>query len=615
MVRPRFLPIAAAAAAAFIAGTAAAQPAPADEVAPFGEAPPEPPSAAAARENPPAPVDDPRPKARRPRSLAARSEQFRAEIDREMEAQRQAIEAESARIRNEVQDALGPEPEGTLRERMDAVDARIDEKQRLIVILIACFLAIAACVGVWMLFRRPKAIKHKPDLLREQALRIAEEFSAKRGKGRDLVSAGYVDAAEVAVTAEDRAVVIGPPGTGKTAFLVSQLLKWAEQKRSFVCLDIKPEIYGITRRHLEAAGYKLLTYNPTQATGQRYNPLADIEGPEGLGELAAALIAGEDEKNAVFYETARDLLDAIASHLRAAQGTASLVSVRSFISEADGSDDLIKKLRASPDENVRDIADALNLTASNNRLLGSVFALFRANLRFVRYPKIRDSLSGSEFSLEDLCGEQPVGLFLQFEEQHRETTAHLLAAMVAHVMRYLIIHHERPPVLMLLDEIGTAPVVPALVQKLNTIRSRQLPTWLYFQSLEQMQKYGEKPGEGPNVILGACDVQMVFRLNDNASAEWMSDRIGVVDRVVDSESFKFGELAQKSQTLVTEPIIWPHLLQQLAAGEVVCTYRGKTWRGKAAPYFELWSAFRGKRPDRSELRDAPYAAPAVSKAG
>ncbi len=69
-----------------------------------------------------------------------------------------------------------------------------------------------------------------------------------------------------------------------------------------------------------------------------------------------------------------------------------------------------------------------------------------------------------------------------------------------------------------------------MIDKLNTIRSRNLPTWTYWQSLEQMQRYGV------NLILGACDMQMVFRLNDNASAQWMSDRIGAVDVTLLSES-------------------------------------------------------------------------------
>lgn len=47
------------------------------------------------------------------------------------------------------------------------------------------------------------------------------------------------------VSAEDRGIVIGPPGTGKTAFMVTQLMDWAARGCWFVCLDIKPKLHQI----------------------------------------------------------------------------------------------------------------------------------------------------------------------------------------------------------------------------------------------------------------------------------------------------------------------------------------------------------------------------------
>jgi len=296
---------------------------------------------------------------------------------------------------------------------------------------------------------------------------------------------------DIHVSMDDRAVVIGPPGTGKTAFLIEQLLRWGESGRSFVCLDIKPEIYGITQTFLEKKGYALFTYNPTTRTGQKYNMLADLDSPESVGELASALIPSEDPRDTVFTESARDFLDAIISHL-AAGGTPSLPLVRALVADCHDHHELMDLLLNSPDPDAREIASGLMLVAKNERLLGSIFATFRANLRFLRYPAIRESLESSDFSLSELTTGKPVGLFLQFEEAQRETTARLLSTMTGHIMRYLITHTDRPPVLCFWDEIGNAPPVPGLVEKLNTIRSRKMPTWLYWQSLEQMQRYGEK---------------------------------------------------------------------------------------------------------------------------
>lgn len=342
----------------------------------------------------------------------------------------------------------------------------------------------------------------------------------------------------------------------------------------------------------------MLTYNPTARTGERYNPLDDLAGPEALGELAAALIPSDSAEDAVFNESARDFLDALIAHLRAERGSVSLPAIREYIAAAGGYKTLMRDIAQSPDPDAREIAHSLMMTAANERLLGSIFATFRSNLRFLRYPAVRESLANSDFSLSEL--NKPVALFLQFEEQHRETTARLMAFMVGHVMRYLITHTDRPAVLLLLDEIGSAPKIPGLAEKLSTIRSRHMPLWMYWQSIEQMQKYGLTSGEGPNMILGACDFQMVFRLNDNASADWMSTRIGVTDREARATGITTGTGSvpgsTHSRSLVQEPVVFPHELQALAANEVICAYRGHTWRGQAMPYFERWPEYAGQLP-------------------
>ena len=70
-----------------------------------------------------------------------------------------------------------------------------------------------------------------------------------------------------------------------------------------------------------------------------------------------------------------------------------------------------------------------------------------------------------------------------------------------------------------------------------------------------------------------------------------------------SVSMSIGEiLPSKSvaQTLVTEPKVFPHELQQLDDTEAICVYRGRAWCGHATPYFELWPEYKGRRPAASD---------------
>jgi hypothetical protein len=414
----------------------------------------------------------------------------------------------------------------------------------------------------------------------------------------DGVWAGRINGKDIYISTENRAMVIGPPGTGKTGMLVTQALFWAKTKRSLVCLDIKPELYGILNPILKTLGFKTIVYNPTARAGQRYNPLADLEGTESIAELSSALISSEGSQNAVFYESARDFLDAIISHL-SVEGIPSLPSVRDFVMRFDTYKDSLIELAGSKDKNVVEIAKSLLSAGSNERLLGTIFSVFKANLRFLRHDAIRESLEGSDFSLAELCNkDQPVALFFQFAEDHQQTTAGLLSMMIGHLLRYLIAHTDRDAVLLLLDEIGNAPAVSGLLSKLNTIRSRNLPTWLYWQSLEQMQKYGQKHDEGANIMMGAADVKIVFRLNDNKSANWISEHIGIKDVVVDSVSVSKAE-GHRTQTaskyLTVESIIRPQELTTLANFETILIYKGQAQHSIATPYFILWPKFANKK--------------------
>lgn len=440
---------------------------------------------------------------------------------------------------------------------------------------------------------------------------------------------------------EDRAVIIGPPGTGKTAFLVTQLMNWAKTKRPFVCLDIKPEIWAITRESLEREGYRVLVFNPTDDNTMRYNVLADLHTAEAIGELVANLITGTNEENAVFYETARDLLDCMIGYLKERDGDVTLPDVRALLGQFESGDELLSELKSSGDELVSELASELKLIADNDKLFSSVVASLRAGLRFIRYPAVKNALSGSDFSLADLCGQQPVALFLQLEEGKSEMLQRLTAMMIGHIMRYLIDHTNRQPVLLMLDEIGNAKGVTGLISKLNTIRSRRLPTWMFWQSSSQMGFYSENDANGRELIFGACDFVGVFRLNDNDTAQYISDKIGTVQRLITTyqESFnkstsksmsagggdpyKFGQSGgggdslsigtssglnhQRSKQLQEEAIIKPHELQELPDGQMVCMYRGESWKGEATPYYKEWPEFNGVKP--ASVRPEPKPEP------
>ena len=455
------------------------------------------------------------------------------------------------------------------------------------IFIVSALLMLMALYRLISAYYRGSAFVERPDVLsgRRYIKSIAQSLPLqKHGVLCGSIKNGRTHQ-PLYISAEDRGVVIGPPGTGKTAFMVTQLLDRVERKGSFVCLDIKPELHQIMREKIIAQGYRVLVFNPTNKS-DRYNLLDDLVGPTAIGELAYSLIPSTDGEGRAFDEGARDLLDGIISYLKHEKREVSLPALREFLAKFSSETELIATLSQCSDPDVKDTAFAIARSAKNARFMGSVFATLRSNLRFLRFEDIRDSIGTSDFSLSVFRDDQPVALFLQFEERHQETTQLLISVMVSHLFNYFIEHVDREPVLLMLDEIGNVPRIPGLVEKLNTIRSRKLPTWMYWQGIQQMQKYGKQANEGPNSIMAACDFHMALRLNDNDTARWFSERIGTVDRV--SVSSTSGEHSSTTTSTKEEPILKVADLQSLPGGESVAVYRGRAWRNQATPYFERW---------------------------
>lgn len=398
------------------------------------------------------------------------------------------------------------------------------------------------------------------------------------------------------ISDSDRACVIGPPGTGKTTFLVNQIKHWIKSERAFVCLDIKPEIYTITRKYLEDAGYKVVIFNPAVAESDKhkydhkfdsYDFFSDIHSDSALSEFVASLIPSVGGENVVFEENARSVLYAYFLHAKTINPNITFLEAYDQLVAFSSLAEILSVLKSSSNVIVQRISRDLKKIADNERLIGSIFAVLSAKLDFL---KTEASLKALErgFSL-DLLQHKRVALFLQFEEARKEQLEHLMSVFVGHLLRYLIENSkDRDAVLCLFDEIGNASVIKSLPQKLNTIRSRKIPVWLYWQSKEQMQSYGQKSDEGASIIMGACDYQLIFRLNDNTTAEWFSDKIGTHWITNTSAGYSYGDGGSSyssSSNWQEDLIIKPHELQQLAMSQVVSMYRGISWISIAEPFY------------------------------
>ena len=84
----------------------------------------------------------------------------------------------------------------------------------------------------------------------------------------------------------------------------------------------------------------------------------------------------------------------------------------------------------------------------------------------------------------------------------------------------------RIPVNVVADELANTGVWPNFEKTIATARSRKIAVSLILQSLPQLtQLYGEENGE---TIIGCCNTMLVLGCNDKYTAEYISDKSGIV---------------------------------------------------------------------------------------
>ena len=337
------------------------------------------------------------------------------------------------------------------------------------------------------------------------------------------------------VTNEDRGIVLGAPGSGKTTFLISQIVEWMKSGRSFVATDVKPEIWAILKANnvFKIFGYTDWVFNPTDVDSDHYNIFSEVKDSAELNEILNIIIKDDTADSVVFNDLARRILKAVLIELG---DKASLVNAQNYINSMDSNDELLKALRQSEKSSVSNIAKEVSRTAQNDRLLASVMTAVSKAFEFLDDDRIQVTTSDNAqgFYLKEVLMQPKQAVFLQFDQQYKSSTATLFGAMVAHTMRILQANQNRDAVFIALDEIINCAPIPKFTDLLNTIRSANMPTFLYLQSLEGLNRlYG---ANSDKMFMGSSNLKIVFRIGDIESAEECSRLVGQTETTYISET-------------------------------------------------------------------------------
>ena len=420
-------------------------------------------------------------------------------------------------------------------------------------------------------------------------------------------------------TNEDRGIVLGAPGSGKTTFLISQIVEWMKSGRSFVATDVKPEIWAILKANnvFKIFGYKDWVFNPTDVESDHYNIFSEVKDSAELNEILSIIIKDDTAESVVFNDLARRILKAVLIELG---DKASLVNAQSYINGMDSNDELLKALRQSEKSSVSNIAKEISRTAQNDRLLASVMTAVSKAFEFLDDDRIRATTSDNAqgFYLKEVLMQPKQAVFLQFDQQYKSSTATLFGAMVAHTMRILQANQNRKSVFIALDEIINCAPIPKFTDLLNTIRSANMPTFLYLQSLEGLNRlYG---ANADKIFMGSSGLKVVFRIDDIATADECSRLVGQTETTYISETTGTSQTSgtssssqasssssNRSQNIGTtksiklESIIEPAEFIKLPICTAVVMYNGSYGTLEMPKYYECYNM--PKRTNLKTIRD------------
>nr|WP_181718044.1 type IV secretory system conjugative DNA transfer family protein [Psychrobacter sp.]QJS05205.1 Type IV secretory pathway, VirD4 component, or conjugative protein [Psychrobacter sp.] len=477
-----------------------------------------------------------------------------------------------------------------------------------VVIIVIILIVALAVITAWAIFlNTPKksGIIYSASIDDKKELFSVLNYGSERGE--PLISHAPVSDSKLkkdiwrdhlpvySLSGEERGLVLGVSGSGKTTYLVAQLVDWMQSGKSLVVTDIKPEIWSILHANgvFERYGYEEIIINPTDALAHKYNAFDDIDDIEFATETIELIeiLVGDIE----FGMGAKLLLRAVLLDLKESGEEVSLWQVRRRLASYEDSDELEKDLIKSKSELVRELMAELKKIGGNERYVGSCFGAVSQSLRFLDNKAIANNTDVSDVSLRDVLQQPKKAIFLQFDQAYQEQTARLFGFTLAHVLRLLQMNFRyRSEVFVAIDEIINSAPIPRLAQKLNTMRSAKMPLFMYLQTLSGLNDvYGR---DADKLFMSACSLKICYRVNENSTAREFSELVGDVD----VEKWSSTEMPQVSKTGRTytqrsinnvpdrRALIEPSELLGLETGDAIVIYKGKSARMTMPRYYEIY---------------------------
>jgi len=340
--------------------------------------------------------------------------------------------------------------------------------------------------------------------------------------------------------------VAGTRGGKGTNLIVPNLLGMGGFEGSFLVIDPKAELAAITGRYQRESGKNVVVLNPwdllSEHVGQTssYNPLdilSDKSSPHLIDDadiIAEMIVPVEkDDKNKFFTDNARIIFSGLVLHLVTTHDRQSrtLEKLWKWVRySGDDWDNLLADMAINIDpvngEAVRIAANGiLQLMKAGDKTFGSIMGTLIQCTDFLKSPSLQKSLqSGFDPAI---LSEGNTIVYVVIPVDKLQSHSRWLRLVVTTCLR-AVVRKSNKKVCFLLDEFAALGYLPEIENALSTYAGFNVTVWPILQSLIQLKGiYGDKW----EVFVGNTAVKQYFSVNDNFTADYISNSIGQTSHV------------------------------------------------------------------------------------
>lgn len=355
-----------------------------------------------------------------------------------------------------------------------------------------------------------------------------------------------------------------------------------------VALDVKAELFAITRRHRQSLGQRVIVLNPlgrVEPSADRFNPLDYVRSdPDHITAdaevIADGLVIPEGDSGSHFYIMARNLVAAaIEVVVKATEGEPerrNLNTVADILSSPDLEDRLIAWRDAGEDVSLPAARAAAAILSAGDKERGSILTTVSKAFAWTSSPPMRRFLEASDFDLDELlAGTTDVFLVVPVDQLARFSVfLRLLVNIVAGVaMRDMGRRNLARPLLLVLDEFARLGRMQKLVDVATVAAGAGIEALFVTQDRAQISSV-YRDGEA-DTLLGSCATVRVFNLGrtDNKTAEWVAAGIG--DRTVRAHNQKLEGKKNESGTEQRTKLLAVDQILELPSTDMLALFSGR----------------------------------------